>query len=158
LTFTQNKPETKVIESSFFFNEADIKNGPFEIKRDSKKRFYAEKKIQHPLTVIALTPQAHFSCQQWDIYAIDSISGQRFELLHIPRWDTHWREKYMLNQPVTLSAGSVIYATVFYNNSEENSNLINLPSQKITSGKGSRNELFFISFDTTSPDNLKSYE
>lgn len=141
------KTENKIIHSELFFTDRDLINGPLVIEKDEKKKLYAKKKIDKEVVVTSVAALSHYSCQNWEIYAVDSVSGNRVELLNIPRWDVHWRAKYVLQEPVKLSPGTVIYANAFYNNSEENSNLITLPPQKITGGQGSRNELFMVTMD-----------
>ncbi|MCY7293380.1 MAG: hypothetical protein LH615_14470 [Ferruginibacter sp.] len=92
-------------------------------------------------------PQGQYACYSWEIYAIDSTSGTRINILKIPKGDAHWKKKYDLGVPIKLSAGSKIFGIAYYNNSEENNNLIILPPKKIKNGEATRDELFLVQYD-----------
>lgn len=146
------KPDSlvqNVIQSQLFLNESDINNPPFIIEKNEKKRFYARKKITNDILIHSVTPLAHFSCQQWEIYAIDKNTARRINIVNIPKWDVHWREKYIFSNPIKLSAGTEVHAIGYYNNSDENQNLVTLPVQKLKSGLGTKNELFSVCFDVS---------
>jgi len=92
-------------------------------------------------------PMGQFALSSWEIYAIDSLTGNRFNILRIPHWDAHWKKKYTLETPVSLSAGSKVFGIAYYNNADDNPNLIILPPKKIKYGEGQRDELFIVQFD-----------
>jgi hypothetical protein len=144
---TKNTAGAKLIHSSILFASTHITNGPFVIDVDEKKKFFATTTINRPIEIISVMPQGQYACYSWEIYAIDSISGSRINILKIPKWDAHWKKKYDMALPIKLSAGSKIFGTAFYNNSEENNNLIILPPKKIKNGEASRDELFLVQYD-----------
>ncbi len=145
--FLKKGQEKKTITSNILFSEENITNPPFVINVDEKKKYFSSKKIDKPIEIHSIMPQGQYACYNWEIYAIDSISGKRINLLNIPKWDAHWKKKYELKQPVVLSAGSQIFGITFYNNSEENPNLIILPPKKIKNGEDPRDELFLVLYD-----------
>jgi hypothetical protein len=142
-----NNAGLKLIQSCILFSEKDINNGPFVIDVDEKKKFFATTQIHKPIEIISVMPQGQYACYSWEIYAIDSISGVRINMLKIPKWDAHWKKKYDLALPIKLSAGSKIFGIAYYNNSEENNNLIILPPKKIKNGEATRDELFLVQYD-----------
>jgi hypothetical protein len=138
---------SKIIQSSILFTSNDITNGAFIIDVDEKKKFFATKKIDRNIEIISVMPQGQYACYSWEIYAIDSISGSRINILKIPKWDAHWKKKYDMAVPIRLSAGSKIFGIAYYNNSEENNNLIIMPPKKIKNGEATRDELFLVQYD-----------
>lgn len=138
---------SKLIHSSILFTTKNITNGPFVIDVDEKKKFYAETTIDKPIEILGVMPQGQYACYSWEIYAIDSVSGKRINILKIPTWDAHWKKKYDMAVPIKLSAGSKIFGIAFYNNSEENHNLTILPPKKIKNGEATRDELFLVQYD-----------
>jgi hypothetical protein len=144
---TKNTAGAKLIHSSILFASTHITNGPFVIDVDEKKKFFATTTIDRPIEIISVMPQGQYACYSWEIYAIDSISGSRINILKIPKWDAHWKKKYDMAVPIRLSAGSKIFGIAYYNNSEENNNLIILPPKKIKNGEATRDELFLVQYD-----------
>ncbi len=75
------------------------------------------------------------------------VTGQRINILKIPHWDAHWKKKYYPDIPIRLSAGSTIFGVAYYNNGDDNTDLIILPPKKIKNGEGQRDELFVVGYD-----------
>ncbi|MBK7762940.1 MAG: hypothetical protein IPI46_06155 [Bacteroidetes bacterium] len=144
---SQNMSGKKEINSQVLFNQANITNGPFIIKVDEQKKFYAKVKLDHAIEIQSIMPMGQYACSSWEFYAIDSISRNRINILSIPKWDANWKKKYELQKTLQLSKGSEIFAIATYDNSDENINLIILPPQKIKYGEGSRDELFLVVYD-----------
>ena len=117
------------------------------VNKGEKRTFYAETKLARACEIYSLMPMGQFALSSWEIYAVDSLTERRIELLKIPHWDAHWKKKYELQNPVRLSAGSRIIGIAYYNNSADNPNLIILPPKKINYGEGQRDELFLVQFD-----------
>ncbi len=143
----KNMAGSKLIHSSILFTSNDITNGPFVIDVDEKKKFFATTTIDEPIEILSVMPQGQYACYSWEIYAIDSITAERINILKIPQWDAHWKKKYDMALPIKLSAGSKIFGIAYYNNSEENNNLIILPPKKIKNGEATRDELFLVQYD-----------
>lgn len=142
------KPDSsKFINSSILFTSGSITNGPFVINADEKRNFYATVSLQKPIEIHSIMPMGQNACTSWEIYAIDSVTGRRTDILNIPRWDAHWRKKYDFTTPVKLSKGSRIFAVTSYNNSEGNASLAILPAKKIIYGEGERDEMFLVQYD-----------
>lgn len=144
----KNTTGKKIMDSGVLFNQENITNGPFFIKVDEEKRYYAEVKFENAIKILSVMPMGQHACSSWEIYAIDSITGKRFNILSIPKWDANWKKKYELANPIQLSGGSKVFAIATYDNSTENNNLLILPPQKIKYGEGSRDELFLVAFDS----------
>jgi hypothetical protein len=92
-------------------------------------------------------PMGQNACTNWQIYAVDSVTNIRTEILHIDRWDAHWRKKYDFINPVHISKTNKIFAVASYNNSESNPAIAIVPTKKIKYGEGERDELFLVQYD-----------
>ena len=146
--FLKSTGKMKIASSKVLLDTTHITNGPFVVNKGEKRKYYAETKLTGAVEIYSVMPMGQFALSSWEIYAIDSLTGKRFEILKIPHWDAHWKKKYVLEKPVHLSAGSKIFGIAYYNNSEDNPNLIILPPKKIKYGEGQRDELFIVQFDT----------
>jgi hypothetical protein len=146
--FAKNIEKIKIASSEVLLDTTHIINGPFVVNKGEKRKFYAETKLASAVEIYSVMPMGQFALSSWEIYAVDSLTGRRVELLKILHWDAHWKKKYVLENPVHLSAGSKIFGIAYYNNSEDNPNLIILPPKKIKYGEGQRDELFLVQFDT----------
>ena len=144
---TNNNAGSKLIHSSVLFTANNITNGPFLIDVDEKKQFFAVTTIDKPIEILSLMPLGQYACYSWEIYAMDSMTGKRINILKIPKWDAHWKKKYDMAVPIKLPAGSKIFGIAYYNNSEENNNLTILPPKKIKNGEATRDELFLVQYD-----------
>ncbi len=140
------------VSSEVLLDTTRITNGPFLINKGEKRKFFAVARLEKATEIHGIMPMGQNALSSWEIYAVDSTTGNRFELLKIPYWDAHWKKKYILETPVHLSAGSKIMGTAFYNNSDGNPNLIILPPKKIGYGEGQRDELFIVQFDVVYKD------
>ena len=142
-----NTDNYKLISSEILFDTTHLTNGPFVVNKDEKRKFYATAYIKNAIEIHSVMPMGQYALSSWEIYAIDSLTGRRFDILKIPHWDAHWKKKYDLQNPVHLSAGSKIFGIAYYNNSDDNPNLIILPPKRIKYGEGQREELFIVQFD-----------
>lgn len=147
LRFAKSPPPFKLIQSEVLLDTTRITNGPFRIDVGDKKKFYTAYQVERPIEIHSVMPVGQTALSSWEIYAMDSLTGQRINLLKIPYWDAHWKAKYELATPVRLSAGSKIFGVAYYDNSDDNPNLIILPPKKIRYGEGQRDELFAVQFD-----------
>lgn len=145
--FVKDTGKVKLARSAVLLDTTHLTNGPFVVNKGEKRKFYAETKLAEAVEIYGLMPMGQFALSSWEIYAIDSLTGRRVALLNIPHWDAHWKKKYLLEKPVSLSAGSKIIGIAYYNNSADNPNLIILPPKKIQYGEGQRDELFLVQFD-----------
>lgn len=150
--FAKKDSTTKVIRSEVLLDTTHITNRPFTINAGDKKRFYAIHQLKQPTEIHSVMPMGQAALSSWEIYAVDSLTGRRSNLLKIPYWDAHWKKKYSLETPVQLSAGSKIFGVAYYNNTDGNTNLVILPPKKIKYGEGRRDELFAVSFDVVYKD------
>lgn len=145
--FAKNTEKIRLIGSSILFDTTHLTNGPFVINKAEKRKFFATANMNRAIAIHSVMPMGQFALSSWEIYAIDSLTGNRFNILRIPHWDAHWKKKYTLETPVRLSAGSKVFGIAYYNNADDNPNLIILPPKKIRYGEGQRDELFIVQFD-----------
>ncbi len=147
LHFAAKTDSLKTICSQILFDTTNITNGPFVINVGDKRKFFAEHTIDKPVKIYSVMPMGQHACSSWEIYAIDHVTGQRINILKIPHWDAHWKKKYYPDIPIRLSAGSTIFGVAYYNNGDDNTDLIILPPKKIKNGEGQRDELFVVGYD-----------
>lgn len=145
--FAETGTGQRVVSSDILFDTSHITNGPFVINKGEKKKFFSVNRLSKTAEIHSIMPMGQNALSGWEIYGEDSLTGRRIELLKIPYWDAHWKKKYVLEKPVQFSAGSKIYGIAYYNNSDDNPNLIILPPKKIQYGEGQRDELFVVQFD-----------
>lgn len=147
IKYGKKAAESKYINSSILFNTNTLTNGPFSVDIDEKRTFYSRVTLTSPIEIHSIMPMGQNACYSWEIYALDSLTGARTNILKISRWDAHWRKKYDFITPVRIPATAKIFGVTYYNNSEENSSLIILPPKKITNGEGEREEFFLVQYD-----------
>lgn len=147
LRFAKKDSGLRAIRSQLLLDTSHISNGPFRINVGDKRKFYAANKFDTAIEIFSVMPMGQVALSSWEIYAVDSVSDRRINLLKISHWEPHWKKKYLLEAPVQLSAGSKIFGVAYYNNSDDNPNLPILPPQKIKYGEGKRDEFFAVLFD-----------
>jgi hypothetical protein len=145
--FLKKDEKVNLMQSVIMFDTTHITNGPFVINKNEKRKYYATSTLNKSIAIYSIMPMGQNALSSWEIYAIDSLTNKRYDILKIPHWDAHWKKKYILGTPILLSAGSKIYGIAYYNNSDDNTNLIILPPKKIKYGEGQRDELFVVQFD-----------
>ncbi len=147
IKFGKKTDSSKIINSAVLFSTAAITNSPFTINPNEKRNFYATVSLKKNIEIHSMMPMGQSACTSWEIYAIDSVTGIRTEILHIDRWDAHWRKKYDFINPVCLAKTNKIFAVASYNNSESNPGITVVPTKKIKYGEGERDEMFLVQYD-----------
>jgi len=83
---------------------------------------------------------AHYICKSMKLTATKP-GGQSIPLLKIDDWDLDWQDQYQFKQPVSLPAGTVLKATIIYDNSADNASNPYSPPRRIKWGKESYDEM-----------------
>ncbi len=96
------------------------------------------------VTLLALTPHAHYLGRSMDISAV-LPGGAVKRLLRIPHWNFHWQQEYRLLSPVSLAAGTTLAMEYVFDNSEGNEHNPSSPPKRVLFGLDSTDEMANLS-------------
>jgi len=113
-------------------------------------RIHSSLTLPHDLKLFALSPWGHLLCRSWEVYA-KTPDGGIAKLLKISDWEKMWAEKYYLETPVQLPAGTEIRALATYDNTADNHYQPADPPIDMSWGHGMYNEQFKVTFDFIMP-------
>jgi hypothetical protein len=121
-----------------------------QLPADQITRIHSSLTLPHDISLLALSPSAHLLCRNWEVYA-KTPDGEIAKLLKISDWEKMWAEKYYLETPVHLPAGTEIRALATYDNTAENPYQPADPPINMSWGHGMYNEQFKVTFDFITP-------
>jgi hypothetical protein len=75
--------------------------------------------LGEPARLLSVQPHMHVRGKSMLVVAIYP-NGRKETLLNVPRYDFNWQTTYVLKDPVTLPAGTVLESTAGFNNSPNN--------------------------------------
>ena len=75
--------------------------------------------------------------------------GEKVTLIKIDDWDLDWQDRYQLAKPLSLPAGTKLYAEIIYDNSAENPYS---PPQRIQWGRESNDEMGAVTVQVIAKD------
>lgn len=149
LYFAKDKVEQELRTLILF--EKDITNQPFEIPADTVITFYAKSvEIPYPISILSVQPHMHLLGKSLRSYAI-TPGGDLIPLIKISTWDFDWQMTYQYKEAQIIPTGSYIFAEVTYDNTNKNLRNSFSPSQKITAGWNSTQEMFNLIFQYVIP-------
>lgn len=112
-----------------FSDPADVKyrigggmapNQRFEIPPgDSNHEVTSRHTFKQDSRLLTLTPHMHLRGKSFR-YEAEYPDGRREVLLDIPRYDFNWQLRYHLAEPKLMPAGTQLFCTAHFDNSEEN--------------------------------------
>ena len=101
------------------------------------------------LTLLSMSPHMHLRGQSFR-YEAQYPDGTQEVLLDVPHYDFNWQTRYQLAEPMELPAGTRLFCTAHFDNSENN--LANPdPSKIITWGDQSWDEMMLGYYDVMFP-------
>jgi len=109
--------------------------------------FTIEGSFEVPVDVdlIGAGGHAHYLCRTLDAVAT-LPGGEDLPLLRIDDWDFDWQGRYHYAEPVRLPAGTVVRATLVYDNSAANPENPHSPPQRVQWGLESTDEMGSVIF------------
>lgn len=110
---------------------------------------YVETTFPTAVTIHSLLPTLNLLGNRLTVTA-EAPDGQTWLLLDLPDWDPNWQMQYVLKQPITLPAGTVMRAKAIYDNSENNLRNPNSPPRDIKSGTGAQDEVMNLAIGYSS--------
>jgi hypothetical protein len=108
-------------------------------------RVDAKLTFQQDATIIALLPHMHLRGKAFEFRAVYP-TGEKQDLLRVPRYDFNWQLSYRPEQPLLLPKGTVLECTAWYDNSRNNKHNPD-PTTEVRFGDQSWEEMMFGFFD-----------
>lgn len=99
--------------------------------------------------ILSLMPHMHLRGQAFRYEAVYP-DGTRKTLLDVPKFDFNWQTSYLAKEPISLPAGTRIYCTALYDNSEGNLNNPD-PHREVRWGDQTWEEMMIGYFDVAIP-------
>jgi hypothetical protein len=72
-----------------------------------------------PMKLLSMSPHMHLRGKSFR-YELVRPSGEREVLLDVPRYDFNWQTRYVLDKPMDLPEGSVLFCRAAFDNSTDN--------------------------------------
>ncbi len=139
LQFSKQRPN-KIVET-LAATDIDIK-----IPAGAPKHLEtAEYKFENDGQIIGLYPHMHLRGSAFR-YELIHPNGDKETLLDVPSYDPNWQLYYQLDEAIEIKAGSILFASGWFNNSEENKNNPD-PSVEVNFGLRTRDEMLIGYFD-----------
>ena len=127
------QPKDKVTQSIL------LEKPKFEIPVDSVPTFLLSNKIDRPIRIHSVVPEARFYCSKIKLLA--TLPNNETIVLYDARpWDVYWTGNYQFATPVALPAGTVLEAAFTYANDEFCSANDGKKPAPVFSGAGLNNE------------------
>jgi uncharacterized membrane protein YgcG len=89
---------------------------------------------------VSIGGHAHMLCTSLKMFA-EVPGGKEVPLLHIPRWDFDWQNRYQFRSFVRLPKGAILRADLRYDNSKDNPNNPNNPPRRVSWGRETTDEM-----------------
>lgn len=129
----------------------EVGNGRFQIPPNDPHCEVTAESAPSPLqlTLLSMSPHMHLRGKSFK-YELVGLDGSRETLLNVPAYDFNWQTRYVLSEPKTIPAGTRMYCTAVFDNSEDN--LANPdPSVEVRWGDQSWDEMMLGYFDLLLP-------
>ena len=114
--------------------------GGFSIPPNTVTMATQEWKLEEDYTLYALYPHMHLRGRSMRFEIGDEV------LLDVPHFDFNWQHRYVLAEPRTLPAGTIVRCTAVYDNTAANPNNPN-PNATVKPGLQSTDEMFQSCFE-----------
>jgi hypothetical protein len=143
---TTHQPIGLQLHSAPLVSRLSASGVPAELPAHQKTRIHSSITLPFDVSLTALSPKGYLLCSSWEVYA-KTPEGHIEKLLKISEWEKMWRQKYYLERPVFLEAGTEIRALATYDNTSENPYQPANPPIDMRWGHGMYDEQFKVTFD-----------
>ena len=118
-----------------------------------EKNFRISQSITLPVDVeaISIRGHAHYICREMEMTAT-LPDGEKITLMQIDDWDLDWQDRYQFAKPLSLPAGTKLYAEIIYDNSADNPENPYSPPQTIKWGRESNDEMGAVTLQVIAKD------
>ena len=100
---------------------------------------------------ISIRGHAHYICREMEMTAT-LPDGEKMTLMKIDDWDLDWQDRYQFAKPLSLPAGTKLYAEITYDNSADNPENPYSPPQRIKWGRESNDEMGAVTVQVIAKD------
>ncbi len=138
-------------EVEYEIHTTEVANGRFVLEPFKKDQEVTAQSAAHggDLTLMSMAPHMHVRGQSFR-YEAQYPDGTTEVLLDIPHYDFNWQSAYQLAEPKVMPAGTRMFCTALFDNSE--SNLANPdPSSEVRWGDQTWDEMMIGYFDVLTP-------
>ena len=132
--FAERPPERHVAGIMLQTRDIDIPAGEPEHTMDDRYTLPVD------VEVLSIYPHAHYLGKRFDVWAV-LPDGSREWLVKIDDWDFNWQDEYRYVRPLHLPAGTEIFLTLVFDNSEGNVRNPFWPPRRVRSGSRSVDEM-----------------
>jgi hypothetical protein len=118
-----------------------------------EKNFKISQSVILPVDVeaISIGGHAHYICREMEMMAT-LPDGEKMTLMRIDDWDLDWQDRYQFAKPLSLPAGTTLYAEIIYDNSADNPENPYSPPQRIKWGRESNDEMGSVTVQVIAKD------
>ncbi len=118
-----------------------------------ERNFKISQSITLPVDVeaISIRGHAHYICREMEMTAT-LPDGETMTLMKIDDWDLDWQDRYHLATPLSLPAGTKLYAEIIYDNSADNPENPYSPPRRIKWGRESNDEMGAVTLQVVAKD------
>lgn len=113
LIFAKEPPKERVLTVGAFNTRFEIPPGADNHRVEARIRLQEDSKLE------MLIPHMHVRGKAFEMRAV-LPTGEKVDLLRVPKYDFNWQLSYELAQPMTLPKGTIIEATGWFDNSINN--------------------------------------
>lgn len=103
----------------------------------------AQTKLEEPVTILALLPEARFYCNSITLRA-ELPSGENRIVFQRHGWDPFWAGSYVFEKPVALPKGTTLRTEYEYDNGVHSALNENITPRAVRYGPGLYDELFWM--------------
>jgi hypothetical protein len=129
-------------------NHFQLDNGPLFIPANTTRTFNALFIVPFDLSVLAVGPHMHNIGRSITSFGI-TPSQDTIPFIHIPEWDFHWQGTYSFQRVLRIPAGTTLYSSAFYDNTNANPHNPNNPPQNVALGEATTDEMMLVYFAYT---------
>lgn len=123
-------------------------NGPLFIPANTTRTFNAAYTVPITVTALAVAPHMHLIGRTIKSYAV-TPTNDTIPFFDIPEWDFRWQGMYRFRNLVKIPAGTTLYSSAFYDNTNNNPLNPNNPPQHVFLGEATEDEMMLIYFSYT---------
>ncbi len=96
------------------------------------------------MSIISCNPHSHFVCTKIKNYAYSGTDT--IPLISIPNWRYQWQGYYYYPKPIKVPSTHTLESKHYYDNTSDNGNLLTDPSNAVTFGTATTDEMLFDDF------------
>lgn len=131
----------KLVGSIWMANyEMDISPGEADYRRSTTYT------LPKDVILVGIVPHMHLLGKAMRVTARYPGATSDEVLIDIPAWDYNWQDEYYYEQPIPLSAGTILRVEAVYDNSVNNPSNPSSPPKRVTWGEETTDEMLFCFF------------